>query len=56
LVAGEYVTYREDPDVAHVKPAAGVRKHRQAVKLVLPGVFTNLKTAGIIPVFLGLTL
>ena len=32
---------------------AGIGKHRQAVKFVLVGVFADLKTASVLPVFLG---
>ena len=44
LVAGNNVADRKYPNVPHVQLAAGVRKHRQAVKFFLVRIFADFET------------
>ena len=53
LIACDHVADSEDAHMPHVQLAAGIREHRQAVKLLFAGVFFDLELMRIVPVFLG---
>ena len=53
LIPRDDVGNRENPDMPHVKMPAGVREHRQAIKLFFVRVFVDLKAPLVIPVLAG---